>query len=281
LRAAIEAKISGRIEQMLAVPGQHVKSGELLVELDAREVQARLDQVLAVRRQADAELRRLSELLRQKTISQAEFDTAEARFRVSDAAVSEAETLRGYTKVTAPFDGVVTRKHADVGDLAAPGRPLLEMEDFSQLRLESDVPEAAVGNLALGDKLPVRISGVSNELAGVVSEISPAADPNSRTFLVKLDLPAMPGLRAGQFGRVSLPLGEAFALRAPATAVLQRGQMELVFVVADGHAHLRIVKTGKRIGNEIELVSGVDAGESVAIEGAPALADGQPVTVGP
>jgi RND family efflux transporter MFP subunit len=281
LRAVIEAKISGRIEQMLAVPGQQVKSGELLVQLDAREVQARLDRAIAVRTQTDAELKRLTSLLKEKTISQAEFDTAEARYRIAEATVAEAETLRGYTKVVAPFDGVITRKHSDVGDLAAPGRPLLEMEDSSRLRLEVDVSEAAVGNLALHNTLTVRIPSVTNDLTGVVSEISPAADPNSRTSLVKLDLPAAPGLRAGQFGRVLVPVGETQALRTPATAVVNRGQMELVFVVADGHAQMRIVKTGKHVGDDVELVSGVDAGESVVVQNTRQLVDGQPVTVGP
>lgn len=281
LRAVIEAKISGRIEQMLVVPGQQVKSGELLVQLDSREVQARLDQATAVRRQADAELKRLSSLLKEKTISQAEFDTAESRYRVAEATVAEAETMRGYTKVVAPFDGIITRKHSDVGDLAAPGRPLLDMEDFSRLRLEADVPEAAVGYLALHDTLTVRISNVTNDLTGVVSEISPAADPNSRTSLVKLDLPNVPGLRAGQFGRVSVPVGETLALRAPATAVVQRGQIELVFVVADGRAKMRMVKTGRQVGNEVEVVSGLDEGESVVVQNTRQLVDGQPVTVGP
>ena len=127
----------------------------------------------------------------------------------------------------------------------------------------------------------MRVSGVSNELAGIVSEIAPSADPNSRTFLVKLDLPPAPGLRAGQFGRVAVPVGETSALRVPATAVLQRGEMELVFVVANGHAQLRIVKTGEHIGDEVELVSGVDAGEQVVAEGAANLLDGQPVTLQP
>ena len=127
----------------------------------------------------------------------------------------------------------------------------------------------------------MRVSGVSNELAGTVSEIAPSADPNSRTFLVKLDLPPTPGLRAGQFGRVAVPVGETSALRVPASAVLQRGEMELVFVVVNGHAQLRIVKTGERVGDEVELVSGVDAGEQVVTEGAANLMDGQPVTIKP
>jgi RND family efflux transporter MFP subunit len=281
LHSIIEAKISGRIEKMLVVPGQNVKTGELLVQLDAREVQAQLDQALALRQQAQNDLKRATDLIQQKILSQSEYDNAQSKFRVADAAATEAETMLGYTKVTAPFDGVITRKYADVGDLASPGKPLLEMEDARDLRLEADVPEAVIGHLALGDKLEVRVSGVTNELDGVISEIAPSADPNSRTFLVKLDLPPTTGLRAGQFGRAAMPVGETSALRAPVSAMVQRGQMELVFVVVNDRAQLRIVKTGKRIGDEVELVSGVDAGERVVVDGAAGLVDGQPLTIKP
>ena len=256
-----------------------MKAGELLAVIDAREVQARYDQAVALKQQAEADLKRLTSLLEQKVLSQAEFDNAQARARVTIAGVAEAETMLDYTKVTAPFAGVITRKHADVGDLATPGKPLLEMEDSTALRLEADVPEAVIGKLKLGDQLPVRISALENELEGVISEIAPAADPNSRTFLVKLDLPSTPGLRAGQFGRVAMPVGETSALRVPASAVVQRGQMEMVFVVSNGKAHLRLVKTGKHIGDEVELVSGVDAGETIVTENAANLMDGQPVVV--
>lgn len=281
LRSVLEAKVSGKLEQLLVVPGQQVKAGELLAVIDAREVQARYDQAVALKQQADADLKRLTSLLEQRVLSPAEYDNAQARARVTIASVTEAETMLSYTKVTAPFAGVITRKHADVGDLATPGKPLLEMEDSNTLRLEADVPEAVVGKLTLGDKLPVRISALENELQGVVCEIAPAADPNSRTFLVKLDLPKTAGLRAGQFGRVSMPVGETRALRVPVSAVLQRGQMEMVFVINDGKAQLRLVKTGKRIGDEVELVSGVSAGEKIVADNVTGLIDGQPLTVTP
>lgn len=277
LRASIEAKVTGKIERMLVTPGQTVKAGELLAELDAREIQARLDQALALRQQAQSDLGRFTALLEAKSLTQVEFDSAQARARVAIAAVTETETMLGYTRVIAPFAGVITRKHADVGDLATPGKPLLDMEDSNALRLEADVPEAIVGKLTLGDKLPVRISALEKELEGIVSEIAPAADSGSRTFLVKLDLPTQPGLRGGQFGRVAMPVGETSALRVPVAAVVQRGQMEMLFIVSDGKAQLRLVKTGKRIGNEVELVSGVEAGEKVVTDGAAGLVDGQPV----
>jgi RND family efflux transporter MFP subunit len=279
LHSVIEAKLSGRIEKMLVVPGQNVKTGELLAQLEAREVQAQLDQARAVRQQAESDLKRAADLFQQKILSQSEYDSAQSKFRVADAVAVEAETLLGYTRVIAPFDGVITRKYTDMGDLASPGKPLLEMEDDRNLRIEVDVPEAVIGRVALGDKLQVRVSGVTNELDGVIGEIAPSADSNSRTFLVKLDLPPAPGLRAGQFGRAAMPAGETSALRAPASAVFQRGQMELVFVAVNGHAQLRIVKAGKRIGDEVELVSGLDAGELVVVNGASNLVDGQPVEI--
>jgi RND family efflux transporter MFP subunit len=281
LRSVIEAKASGKIEQLLVVPGQVVKAGEVLAVIDAREVLARYDQAVALRQQAEAELKRRTSLFEQRILSQAELDNAQAQARVAIAGATEAETLLGYTKVTAPFDGVITRKHADVGDLATPGKPLLDMEDSRTLRFEADVPEAVVGKLTLGDKLPVRISALEKELEGAVSEIAPAADPGSRTFLVKLDLPPQSGLRAGQFGRVGMPVGETAALRVPTSAVVRRGQMELIFVVVDGKAQLRIVRTGRRIGSEVELVSGVEAGEKIIAEDTAGLVDGQPLTIKP
>ncbi len=285
LSAVIGAKVSGRIEQMLVVPGQLVKRGELLATIDAREIQAQLDQAVAIRQQAESDLQRATSLLGQKILSPSEFDAAQSKFRVADAALKQAETMLGYTKINAPFDGVITRKLADVGDLVGdpttPNKPLLQMENPDTLRLEADVPEALIGNVKLGDKLAVRIAAVTSEIEGTVAEMSPTADSNSRTYLVKLDLPGATGLRSGQFGRVLVPVGEASAIRIPAAAVIQRGQMELVFVVVGNHAQMRLVKTGSRVGDEVELVSGLNSGELVVTENASGLVDGQPVTIKP
>lgn len=279
LRSVIEAKVSGRIARMLVVPGQQVQAGTLLVELDAREIQARFDQARALLEQARREYKRREALLKDNTISPAEFDAAESQLRVAQAAVEEAETLLAYTKVVAPFTGLVTAKRADVGDLAAPGKPLLEMEDPTTLRLEADVPEALLDKVKLGDKLTVRVPAAGVTVEGVVSEITPVADPASRTFPVKLDLPLAAGLRSGQFGRVAVPVAQVRALRVPSDAVLVRGQMELAFVVADGRAQMRLVKTGKRLNGEVEIVSGLNPGEQLVVEGAAQLRDGQPVTI--
>jgi RND family efflux transporter MFP subunit len=279
LSAVIAAKLSGTVEAMLVAPGQAVQVGTLLARIDAREIKARLDQAQAVRDQVAKDVERFTRLLADKAVTQQEFDTVQARQRVAQAAVTEAETMLGYTQIAAPFAGVITRKLADLGDLATPGKPLLEIENPAELRLEADVPEAIIDRVQLGARLSVRLATLNEELAGIVSEIAPSADPNSRTSRVKLDLPPVQGLRAGQFGRVAVPVAETTALRVPASAVVQRGQMEMVFVVADKRAHLRLVKTGKRVGDEVEIVSGLSPGERVAVENAAALLDGQPVEV--
>lgn len=277
LRAAVEAKLAGRVEALLVVPGQTVKQGDTLASLDAREVKARLDSAQAIRDQAAKDLERITRLVKDGAATASELDAVQARQRIAAAAVAEAETMLGHARVVAPFDGVITRKLADVGDLATPGRPLVEIEDPTRLRFEADVPEALLDQLRLGAKLPVRIASLKNAAEGVVSEIAPVAEAVSRTYLVKLDLPAVAGLRAGQFGRVTVPTGDASVPHVPASAVIQRGQLEYVFAAEGGKAQLRLIRTGKRFGDEVEVVSGLGAGEKIVATEPGKVQDGQPL----
>ena len=281
LRAVIEAKVSGRLLQYLVAPGQMVKSGELLAELDVQEIRARREQARAMLDQAQRDLVRQQNLIASKATSQQELDAAAARVQVTTAGLSEAETMLGYAKVTAPFDGVITRKLADVGDLAMPGKPLMEMEAPANLRFETDLPESLLDRIKPGAKLPVTIATLPKPLEATVSEISPVADAVSRTFLVKLDLPDEVGLRPGQFGRVAVPVAEAKLLLVPRQALLKRGQIEAVFVVKENRAMLRLVKTGKSLDGKIEILSGLEPGDPVVTSDASQLTDGQPVTSKP
>jgi RND family efflux transporter MFP subunit len=278
-RAVIEAKISGRIESLLAQPGQTVKAGELLAKLDAREIQAKVEQAKAVYEQASSDLKRYTALYESKTVTQAEYEARVAQFKVAEANLKEALTMLGYIEVTAPFDGVITRKISDVGDLVYPGKPILEIEDPKYLRFEANVPEALYDKVKLNEKYTVIIPSINEEIQGTVSEIAPVADPNTRTFLVKLDLPQHKGLRTGQFGRLKIPTSHSAALRVPLSAVIVRGQMEIAFVVETNVARMRLVKTGDKVGNEIEVLSGIEPNEKVIITDVAQLRDGQPVIV--
>jgi RND family efflux transporter MFP subunit len=277
LRATVEAKASGRITDMPVVLGQKIKAGDLLARLDAPEIKARLDQAEAGLQEAEREWKRVSTLFEQQAATRAESDAANARYLVAKGAVAEARAMMGYVEVLAPFDGVVTRKSADVGDLAAPGKALVELEDPARLQLEADVPEAIASRVRPEARMAIRVSQDPTDLSGTVVEIAPVADPASRTFRVKLDLPAGHGLMSGQFARLLVPVGETSSLRVPTSAVVQRGQMEIVFAVENQHAHLHLVKTGRRVNDEIEILSGLDPGDSVVIDNPQQLADGQPV----
>ncbi len=279
IHATIEAKVSGRIDKLIANEGQQVKEGDLLCELDVRELRARLEQALATQEEFIRELKRYSVLVQQKAVTQAEFEATQAKVRVADAAVVETQAMLGYARVTAPFEGTVTRKLANAGDLAAPGRALFEMEDPRDLRLEAGVPEALIGAIKLGETFEVKISGLEKALMGTVGELSPTADPNSRTYLVKLDLPSNSALRSGQFGRVAIPAQEEVTLRVPRTALIRRGQIEIVYVANKGRAWMRLVRSGRVYGDTIELLAGISSGEEIVSQEIDSIIDGQLVEV--
>ena len=275
LRATLEARLSGRIQQMPVVLGGKVQNGQLIARLDAAEMAARLEQAEASLEQAEREWKRVSALFEQQSVTRAEYDSVESRRRIAKGALAEARAMMSYVEIVAPFDGVVTKKWADVGDLASPGKPLVDIEDPSALQMEADVPEAMTSQIRKDSRLRVRVDATKDDLEGVVAEIAPAADTVSRTFRVKLDLPSTAGLMPGQFARLAVPIGERKSVRVPVSAVVQRGQLEIVFIVANHRAQLRLVKTGKRIGDETEILSGLNGGESVAVSGADQLTDGQ------
>lgn len=280
-RAVIEAKVSGRLLQFLVAPGQWVKAGELLAEVGVQEIRAKREQAQAVLDQAQRDLGRQQQLIASKATSQQELETTAARVKVAAAGLNEAETLLGYARVTAPFEGVITRKLAELGDLAMPGKPLVEMEAPAPLRFETDLPESLLRHVKPGDKIRVTIPTLSGPLLSTVSEISPVADALSRTFLVKLDLPVSAALRAGQFGRAAIPVGATKILCVPRESVLKRGQIETVFIVRENRAVLRLVKTGKWLDDQIEILSGLEPGDSVVTRDTARLTDGQSVTAQP
>jgi RND family efflux transporter MFP subunit len=277
LSATIEAKTSGRITDLPVVLGQKVKAGELLARLHAPEIKARLEQAEVTLQQAERDSKRLSSLLNQNAVARADFEAADTRYRVAKGAVAEARAMMGYVEILAPFDGVVTRKWVDVGDQAAPGKPLVDIEDPSQLQLEADVPEAVASRIKQDGHMTIRVGQSAGALSGRIVEIAPIADPTSRTFRVKLDVQASPGLMSGQFARLIVPTGEYPSMHVPTSAVVQRGQMEILFVIENQRARLHLVKTGRRLDDETEILSGLDSGDLVVLDNPQQLVDGQPL----
>jgi RND family efflux transporter MFP subunit len=251
----------------------------VLVELDAQELAARRDQAQAVAAQAAADLARATLLFEKQASTQSEVDAARARAAGTAAAAAEAGIMAGYTRITAPFAGVVVRKHVEIGDLLTPGRPVIDLEDPASLRLEVELPESLAARVVVGTTLRAQIGAATFDQEAAVVEVTPAADPVSRSVLAKLALPATAtGLRSGQFGRVTIPVIGGTVLSVPDSAVVQRGQLDAVFVVKDGKAHLRLVRLGGVDGGRSVIRAGLEAGELVVSVGAENLRDGQPVT---
>lgn len=170
-------------------------------------------------------------------------------------------------------------KPAEVGIVAAPGVALVTLEE-ERYRLEAAVPESAIGRIRIGQGAAVQIDALDRERDGVVVEVVPAADPATRTVLVKVELPAAPRLRSGLCGRARFAVGERTVLTVPRAALVERGQLQGVFVVDPARrARLRLVKTGRALGERVEILSGLGDGERVVVEGLPGLADGRLVDV--
>jgi multidrug efflux system membrane fusion protein len=198
-----------------------------------------------------------------------------ARIETARAEMASVQVMQGYAKITAPFSGLITAKHAEVGSLAAPGTPLLTLEDSRRYWLEVAVPESQVSGIRRGQSLSVRIDAAGISATATVSEILPATDPTTRTTLVRLDLPASGGLRSGLFGRAWVPVGRRQAILVAREAIIERGQLQGVYVVGqDSVARFRLVRTGEARQSAIEILSGLAGGEKVVLAGAERVTDG-------
>jgi RND family efflux transporter MFP subunit len=278
-RATLASKVMGTVESVSITLGQRVKRGEVLLRISAAEIDARVAQAEARLEQVSRDFERERGLLAEGASTEAAVRSLESERRAAAAGVAEARTMLSYTQITAPFDGVISARPVNEGDLATPGVRLVEIEGTGRLRVETEVPES-LGTIAPGTPVSVRVAG-SIEILGTLAEISGAADAQSRTVFAKIDLPAGAPARSGQFARASFPAGETESLIVPATAITLFGQMERAFVVEDGRATLRLVRTGARHGDGIEVLAGLRLGEKVITPIPAELRDGQPVEIRP
>lgn len=279
--ATVAAKVSGVITTLAVSVGSAVRQGQVLVRISAGEINAPLAQAETQLAQAKRNLEREQRLLAKEAATRESVKNLEEAVRIAEAAQQQAQTMVGYTTITAPISGLVAQKLANVGDLATPGAPLLTIENNNRLQVAVQVPEALLAQIKSGDALPLSIPAAAFTGLGRVAEIAPATDPTSRTATVKLAVTA-PGLRPGQFARVTLPVTASDnAISLPATAIIAFGQMEKIFVVENATAHLRLVRTGEKHDGLIEILSGLTGNEQVVSEGAARLSDGQPVRVQP
>jgi RND family efflux transporter MFP subunit len=289
----VSAQVMGRIQQVLVREGDSVRAGQTLAVLDGATLRASVDQIQAsvkaaqsaeAAAQSDAKLaastlERYRQLQVEKSVSPQEMDEVARRAEASSARLkaahaqtsavqaqeSGAHTMLSYTRLLAPFSGVVTARMADPGTMASPGVPLLQVDQVGALQLQAAVDESMIGAIHKGMKAQVAINGGSStNLSGTVAEIVPAADPASHSFLVKIYLPALSQLRAGMYGTAEFANGTRQAILIPRSAVVSRGSLACVYVLGgQGIAQLRYLTLGTAQGNLVEVLSGISAGEKL------------------
>ena len=191
---------------------------------------------------------------------------AQAKTLQAKAVVGEAAIALGFTKIVAPEDGVVLKRFVEPGDLALPGKPLVALRTSGAFRLEAYVREGLITKGSPGTKLKVSIETLGKTVDALVEEIVPYADPSSRTFLVKASIPQMEGLYPGMFGKLLIPVKTRNVVVVPHDAVRQVGQLELLFVKQNEKWSSVYVKTGTRIGQDVEILSGLNGGETIGWE---------------
>jgi RND family efflux transporter MFP subunit len=291
--AVVSAQVVGRIQQVLVREGDSVRAGQTMVVLDDAALRASVDQAEAGVKAAQDEqaaaqtdatlaastLERYRQLQTEKSVSPQEMDEVAQRAGAASARLeavraqteaaraqeSGAHTMLGYSRLVAPFAGIVTVRMADPGTLASPGVPLLQVDQAGALQLQATVDESAIGAIHKGMKAQVAIDGASSaDIAGTVAEIDPAADPASHSFLIKIDLPASSQLRAGIYGTAEFANGVRQAIVVPRSAVVSRGSLVCAYVLdAQGIAQLRYLTLGAQQGNLVEVLSGISPGEKL------------------
>ncbi len=291
--AFVSAQVMGRIQQVLVREGDSVRAGQTLVVLDDAAIRSSVDQAqagvkAAQSAQAAAQtnaalatstLDRYKQLDAQKSVSPQELDEVSRRAEAAaanleavraqtDAARAQesgARTMLSYTRLVAPFAGVVTARMADPGTMAAPGTPLLKIDEAGPLQLDTAVDESAIGAIHKGMKVAVTIDGASSSnQAGTVTEIVPAADPSSHSFLVKIDLPSSAQMRSGMYGTAMFANGTKQAILIPRSAVVTRGSLSCAYVLdGQGVAQLRYLTLGAAQGGLVEVLSGVSENEKL------------------
>jgi RND family efflux transporter MFP subunit len=291
--AQIASQTLGTIAEIRAQEGDHVQAGQVLATIDDTQQRAAVEQaaaaVTAAQQEvssaesefalADSTRKRYQQLFDKKSVSPQEFDEIKTRTESAaahrdmaraaeaqaNAALAQARTSLGYTQIRAPFAGVITEKKADAGALAAPGVLLFGLEDTRRYRLEATVDESDLRLVRLGEAVPVILDSLASaEFRGKAAQVVPAADPASRSFLVKIDLPADSRFRSGLFGRARFARGSRSALLIPRSTIVERGQLRGVFVVdANQVAQLRYVTLGTASAERVEVLSGLQAGEKL------------------
>jgi len=280
-RSLIAARIDGRVGSIAVREGEGVSAGQLLLTISQNSAGERLAETEGAQRAAAARVElaektmaRYRQLQAAEAVTPQEIDRVAAELEMARQGLKSAQAAKGQaatnlnlTRITAPFHGRVARRDIDVGSTVLPGTSLLVLDRSGGSRVNLDVPESFVGRMRPGDTLEIEIPALAKTFAGTVAQIEPAADPGSRSFQVKVALADAVGLTPGLFARAGRPRAGAESLLVPAAAIVLRGQLSGVYVVENSTLRFRLIKVGRQIGANFEVLSGLADGETVVVRG--------------
>jgi len=275
--ANIAPRMTARILDIKVNAGDKVKKGDIIARLDERDIRAQENAALAAlagahaqANRAKADEQRTRSLYSKEAATREKFDAVVAQAKEAQAGVNQAASsvseIRSHladTLLRAPFDGIVVKRLQEPGDMGLPGVPVATLQTPKGLRLEADIPGTCAGRYSTGMNVTVRIDALGKTVNAQIDEISPEVDPQTRTQLIKIALPAIEGLQPGYFGWLEQACDQHEALLIPASAVQHIGQLEVVKVLSEGRQLMRHIRTAKTFGDQIEVISGLQAGETV------------------
>ena len=298
----ISTRVMGYITSMKAEVGQNVQAGQLLVSINATDIQAKGGQASAQISQAQAnynlakkDYERFQNLYKSQSASQKELDDMRARYEMASAGLQAAQQMKNevnaqyrYTNVTAPISGTITAKFAEQGDMASPGMPLLTIESPSSLQAQVLVSEQNITMISNGMPVDVTLKSMNRTVSGTVSEISKSATNTGGQYMVKINIHNASDLLPGMFVNVQFPfktsgkIDQDFneTMMIPTTALVENGQLTGVYVVSSQNtAVLRWIRIGKTFGDQVEVLSGLKSKETYIVSSTGKLYNGAKVQV--
>jgi RND family efflux transporter MFP subunit len=275
----LASKILARVLEVNVTAGKEVLEGDVLVRLNSeeqvsrvRQAESELDSALARLQLATIEATRASQLIATRSISQAEFDTAQSALRTAQAladratrAVEETKVYLDYGTIRAPYSGIVVDKAINPGDTVIPGQTLLTIYEPGNMQLVANVRESLALNLRVGQSINAKLESIDHECIATVSEVVPKADASSHSFEVKATGPCPPGIYAGMFGRLYIPLEDEKVTLIPSSSVQRVGQLTMVQVAQGEKSIRRSIQTGRVFNEYTEVLSGLVPGERVIL----------------
>ena len=266
-QATVATQVSGRIVSVKVEAGERVKAGQVLMQIDAREAGENAAAARAQLAQAEANYARTQNLHKQKFISQAALDQADATLKSARAQAGAAGAGASHATVTSPIAGIVAARHVELGELAAPGRELVTVFDPKGLRAIASIPQYKLRDAQQAKLAKVEFPESRRWQDGSRVEILPTIDAKSHTATARVYLPDAEGVIPGMAVRVHFVIGTAKKLTVPPQAILRRGEISAVYVVSAGKPLLRQVRLGEVVGDgEIEVLSGLSAGDTVSLD---------------